>query len=87
MISSIIYIIFKIIFLIILVGVLISWVPVIDTRKGLGATFIRLYEIIMGPFKAIIPPIGMIDISPLVACILLSILAKLLISILMRFGL
>ncbi len=87
MISSIIYIIFKIIFLIILVGVLISWIPVINVRKEPAATFIRLYEIIMGPFKAIIPPIGMIDISPLVACILLSILANLLISILMRFGL
>ena len=42
---------------------------------------------IMKPFKAVIPPIGMIDISPLIAIIILQIIEKLIITALLQFGL
>ena len=40
----------------------------------------------MAPFKAIIPPIGMIDISPVVGIIVIQIVEKLLLNILRGLG-
>lgn len=87
MISNIIAIIFRIIYLIILIVVLLSWIPIFDVKKEPLASLIKIYNIIMAPFKAIIPPIGMIDISPLIAFIVLQIMEQLIIRILMQFGL
>lgn len=87
MISYIISLVFKLIYLVILTVVLLSWIPIFDTRKEPLASLVRLYDIIMAPFKAIIPPIGMIDISPLIAFIVLQLLEQLIIRLLMTFGL
>ena len=88
MISYIVQILFKIVYLIILVVVLLSWFPpIFDSRKQPLASFIKIYNIIMAPFKAVIPPIGMVDISPLVAFILLQIAEQIIVRALMTFGL
>ena len=88
MISYIVSILFKIVYLSILVVVLRSWFPpMIDSRKVPLATFIKIYNYIMSPFKAIIPPIGMIDISPLVAFIVLQIAEQIIVRALINFGL
>ena len=87
MISNIIQIIFGLIYLDILIVVLLSWIPVINARKEPLAFLVRVYNKIMAPFKAVIPPIGMIDISPLIAFILLQILQNILLMILGKFGL
>ena len=87
MISYIVSIAFKIVYLIILIVVLLSWIPIFDPRKEPLASLVRIYNMIMAPFKAVIPPIGMLDISPLIALILLQIIEKLIITSLLRFGL
>ncbi len=88
MISYIVSILFKIIYLIILVVVLLSWLPpIFDSRKEPLKFFIKVYNAIMSPFKAIIPPIGMIDISPLIAFIVLQIAEQIIVRALMNFGL
>lgn len=88
MISYLLSIIFKIIYLIIIVVVLLSWIPIFDTKKEPLLTLIKIYNTIMAPFKAIIPPIGMIDISPLVALIFLQLTEYILIyRILVPLGL
>lgn len=87
MISYAVSIFFRIIYLIILVVVLLSWIPVFDVRKEPLASLIRLYNIIMAPFKAVIPPIGMIDISPLIAFIVLQIAEQVIVRILRTLGL
>ena len=86
MISSLFIIFFKIIYLIIIVVVLLSWIPIFDTKKEPIATLIKIYNYIMAPFKAIIPPIGMIDISPVVGIIVIQIFEKLLLNILRGLG-
>ena len=58
-----------------------------DARKEPLATCIKIYNYIMAPFKAIIPPIGMIDISPLIAFIVLQIAEQIIVRALMNFGL
>ena len=88
MISYLLSIIFKIIYLIIIVVVLLSWIPIFDTKKEPLLTLIKIYNTIMAPFKAIIPPIGMIDISPLVVLIFLQLTEYILIyRILVPLGL
>ena len=87
MISFAITILFKVIYLIILIVVLLSWIPIFDTRKEPVLTLIKIYNAIMAPFKAVIPPIGMIDISPLIAFILLQIAEQIIVRALLSFGL
>ena len=87
MISFAVSIIFRLIYLVILIVVLLSWIPIFDVRKEPLASLVKFYNIIMAPFKAVIPPIRMIDISPLIAFILLQIMEQLLVRILISFGL
>ena len=64
MISFVVSLLFRAIYLVILIVVLLSWVPIFDPKKEPIATLVKIYNTIMAPFKAVIPPIGMIDISP-----------------------
>ena len=86
MISYLVQIFFSIIYLIIFLVVILSWIPVFDIRKEPVATLIKLYNQIMAPFKSVIPPIGMIDISPLVAFIVIKIIERLILNVLAAIG-
>ena len=87
MISYAVTVIFRLIYLVILIVVLLSWIPIFDIRKEPLASLVKFYNIIMAPFKAVIPPIGMIDISPLIAFILLQLMEQIIVRILLSFGL
>lgn len=64
---------FNIILLLILVRIILSWLP--QLRYNQIAEFVfGITEPILSPFQRIIPPIGMIDISPMVAIITLYVL-------------
>ncbi len=87
MISYYVSILFKIIYLIIIIVVLLSWIPIFDNTKEPLATLTKIYNLIIAPFRAVIPPIGMLDISPLIAIIVIQILEKVIIQALLMFGL
>lgn len=56
----------------IIIYVLMSWIP--NAREsGLGQMLGQIVEPYLEPFRKIIPPIGMIDISPIVAILALQI--------------
>ncbi len=68
--------------------VLLSWLPasgaVWEIRKTIG-TFVEPY---LGLFRRIVPSMGMIDISPIIALLVLQLLvAPLLITLLRSIGL
>ncbi len=86
-ISYLVTLFFRIIYLIILIVVLLSWIPVFDVRKEPFASLIKIYNVIIAPFKAVIPPIGMIDISPLAAFIVLQIAEQIIVRALLSLGL
>ena len=65
--------------LIILANALVSWVQV-DPRNPIVRTLHAITEPILHPIRAILPPIGQMDFSPLVAILILSLLQKLIAS-------
>lgn len=55
--------------------VLMSWVP--STREtSIGRLLAKICEPYLDIFRKIIPPIGMIDISPIVALIALNLIVR-----------
>ena len=61
--------------LVMLARVLMSWVN-IDPYSPLARTIYNLTEPVLAPIRNLIPPTGMIDFSPMIAMILLYIIAE-----------
>ncbi len=54
-----------------IIYILMSWFP--NAREtGIGSFLARICEPFLEPFRRIIPPLGMIDLSPLVAILVLN---------------
>lgn len=71
----------------ILIRVLLSWLPITPYSRFAGHPAVRLlYQMtdpVLEPLRRIIPPIGgVVDISPVVALIILEITQRILVSIL-----
>ena len=74
-------------FLLIIIRIFLSWIPNINWETQ-PFVFIRsLVDPFLNIFRGIIPPIGMLDISPIVAIILLQILQGLVVGFLANMGL
>lgn len=87
MISYAVFLIFKLIYLILIAVIILSWIPIFDVRKEPLASMVKFYNVIMAPFRAVIPPIGMIDITPIFAFLLLGVLEHAILTILVKLGL
>jgi YggT family protein len=68
---------FNIVLLLILVRIILSWLPQFRHNQ-IGELVFSLTDPILGPFQRIVPPVGMIDISPMVAIITLAVLREIL---------
>lgn len=75
---------FTLLSLAILARVLLSWVRVSPYHPAVEFLY-RLTEPILAPLRRAIPPLGMVDISPVIALILLQILREVLVAILRGF--
>ncbi|HIT55326.1 TPA: YggT family protein [Candidatus Galligastranaerophilus intestinigallinarum] len=85
--SYLIYQLFNLIMLIMLIRVLLSWFPNFNWYKEPWYSIRKFTDFIFEPFRKVIPPIGMIDISPIFAFIVLSIVQNLLCNLLIGMGL
>lgn len=56
---------------ILIIYILLSWFPG-ARESSFGELMARLAEPFLEPFRKIIPPLGMIDISPIVAILVLN---------------
>jgi YggT family protein len=70
---------FNILSLAILARVLLSWVSV-NPFNPIVSLLDQITEPILGPLRRVIPPLGMIDITPIVALFLLQFLQRILLS-------
>ena len=79
--------IFDLIFFILLFSVLFSWIPNINWYNEPFKSMRAFSEIFFAPFRKVIPPIGMIDISPIVAFFALSLVRNIVVYLLVSLGL
>lgn len=63
--------IFTLLYLIILIRILISWIPSVDIRKQPWFTIVTIADAYLRLFRPLIPPIGGMDWSPTIALIVL----------------
>jgi YggT family protein len=76
--------VFTLLSLAILARVLLSWVRVSPYHPAVDFLY-RITEPILAPLRRAIPPIGMVDISPVIAIILLQIIQQVLVAIIRGF--
>jgi len=70
----------------IIIRVLLSWFR-LNPYHPLVSFFHQITEPILAPLRRVIPPIGVLDITPLVALVLLEVVHRLLINVLISlFG-
>ncbi|RME48948.1 MAG: YggT family protein [Chloroflexi bacterium] len=84
LIANLINIVFTLLNLAILARVLVSWVNPNPYHPAVQILH-QITEPILAPIRRLLPPTGMIDFSPLVAIVLLSLLQRLLMSMLFGF--
>lgn len=68
--------VFSIFYLLVLVRCALSFIPNIDWHKQPFLAIIQVVDPYLNIFKNFIPPIGLVDISPIVAIIFLGIIQK-----------
>ena len=64
----------------IIIRALLSWFPNIDPRNPLVEFIIAITEPILAPIRSVMPRIGMIDLTPMIAIILLQFIGRVLIA-------
>ena len=71
--ATFLWLLFQILTVAIIIRALLSWFP-IDRSNPLITILDQITEPVLAPLRRIIPTIGMIDITPLVAILLLQLL-------------
>ena len=59
---------------VLLARILMSWIPNMDPYNPVAQFLIQVTDPVLEPARRIIPPLGMIDISPIVVFIAINIL-------------
>ncbi len=70
---------FQVMTLAIFARVLLSWFPMAPGNR-LVAIVYDVTEPILGPIRKLVPPMGMLDLSPFIAMIVLQVLAGIVLS-------
>lgn len=77
--GGVLALLFNLLSLAILIRALLSWVAP-DPRNPIVQALDAITEPILQPLRQVVPRVGMIDITPMVAIILLQVIAQLLAS-------
>lgn len=73
----------EILFFAILFRIIISWIRPMGTKGTIFSFVFEITEPILSPFRRIIPRIGMIDISPIVALLVIELVRGIILSLLL----
>lgn len=63
---------FEILFWIIILTIFLSWIPNVDWNNNILKTLKMITETVLEPFRNIIPPINGLDLSPILALVILQ---------------
>lgn len=78
--------IFDLVFVLLLISCFLTWIPSINWYNEPFKTLKAFSEFFFAPFRRIIPPIGMIDISPIIVFILLGVVRNIVVGLLISLG-
>lgn len=88
---ALVQLIFYAINLLILARILMSWLPMagirIDPYNPIVQFLVQSTDIFLEPFRRVIPPLGGMDFSPIVAILVLNLVGDLVVSLLISAGL
>jgi YggT family protein len=59
---------------------LMSWIPNMDPRNPIAEFLITITEPILAPLRRVMPRTGMIDLTPMIAIILLQVIGRILVA-------
>lgn len=68
--------------ILVVIRVLLSWIPSVDYGHPLIRLIVRITDPILQPIRRLMPPIGGLDLSPIIAIFLLNLVGQLLHQIL-----
>ena len=74
-------------YLLLIIRIFLTWIPSIDWQQQPFYGLRSITDPFLNIFRNVIPPIGMLDISPIVAIILLQILQGIVVGFLSGLGL
>ena len=85
--SQIVYDFFQLYFWLIIVRIFLTWIPSIDWSAPFFRALALVSDIILEPFRKIIPPMSGIDFSPIIALFALQFIQIALVKICIMLGL
>ena len=80
--SQIIFFILRAFELVLLARVLLSWFPNVDRSNPIIQFIFDITEPVLRPIRDMLPPNGMLDLSPLIAFLIIQVIATILPAIL-----
>ena len=88
MISRAVNLVFYFYYILIILRIFLTWIPNVDWYQQPFAWLRSITDPFLNIFRGIIPPIGgVLDISPIIAIVLLQIMQGLVVGMLVNFGL
>ena len=85
--SEILSNLFSLYFWVIMVRIFLTWIPSIDWSAPFCRALVILADIVWLPFRRIVPPIGGIDFSPIIAILAFQFISGTIVHTLAKFGL
>ncbi|MGH2425105.1 MAG: YggT family protein [bacterium] len=69
---------FQLVYVLLIIRVVLSWIPNVNYYHPVIHFIFRVTSLILDPIRRVVPPVAGLDLSPLVAIVLLQLLLRLL---------
>lgn len=79
--------IFNIYFWLVIIRIFLTWIPSVDWYSQPFRSLALISDVILEPFRRIIPPLGGLDFSPIIALLFLQLLQFAFVRMLLILGL
>jgi len=76
--TTIVQRLFQLVYVLLIIRVVLSWIPNVNYYHPVIHFIFRVTSLILDPIRRVVPPVAGLDLSPLVAIVLLQLLLRLL---------
>ena len=81
---ALVNLLFQACYILLLLRVILSWVPGVDDRHPAVQFVQRVTAPVLAPIRRVLPPAGGLDLSPMVAILLLILTQRIVVDLLVR---